>query len=224
MDYPYYQIELDENIMQEYLENHYLNKPFTRQHIINEVENYHLEHGGFLSLSSEALLGMFTQSLKNIRNKGLYTTYLNKHWYITKEPIKGETNSLQITIEEHLRIIPTNNTLPIETLYVYYYPDDKDIAKQKGHTIYPMKIGYTSHYDARKRVIDQLGTSTNKIPIIAYQVHTPKAIYYEKAIHNILHIKNRWIQTGVNKEWFMTNHDEIMNLLILIDQNLVTIS
>ncbi len=70
--------------------------------------------------------------------------------------------------------------------------------------------------DPLERIVSQTATALPERPIIGLVIRTDKANALEKAIHAILHIRNRKLDEVRGTEWFMTNPDEVEALYLQI--------
>ena len=108
-------------------------------------------------------------------------------------------------------------------VYVFYYPRDKKLAESKGKSVWECKIGMTEG-DVGSRVKGQMTAAIYEKPEIGLEIRTDNPRCLEKAIHAILELKGRKIDTDGGNEWFFTSPNEVMVIQILINGILDTTS
>ena len=102
-------------------------------------------------------------------------------------------------------------------VYVYYFPRDKELAESKHQSVWECKVGRTKR-DVGSRVKGQMTTAIYQKPEIGLEIRTDNPRCLEKAIHAILELKGRKIDTdGGGNEWFFTSPNEVMIIQILIN-------
>ena len=102
-------------------------------------------------------------------------------------------------------------------VYVYYYPRDKELAESKHQSVWECKVGMTES-DVETRVKAQRTTAIYEEPEIGLEIRTDNPRCLEKAIHAILELKDRKIDTGSKaNEWFLTSPNEVMVIHTLIN-------
>jgi hypothetical protein len=99
-----------------------------------------------------------------------------------------------------------------ETVYCYTFPSLIELARFKGDLRMPMKIGKTAS-TSLDRVSLQCGVSNPEQPVIPLAVRVENAALFERAIHRILTIWNRWMDNAPGAEWFNTSKPEIMTIV-----------
>jgi len=101
-------------------------------------------------------------------------------------------------------------------VYVYYYPRDKKLAESEKKSVWECKIGRTEG-DVGSRVKRQMTAAIYEKPEIGLEIRTDNPRCLEKAIHAILELKGRKIDTDGGNEWFFTSPNEVMMIQILIN-------
>ena len=100
-------------------------------------------------------------------------------------------------------------------VYVYYYDTYKKYAEACGHSIWECKIGRTDK-DPLQRIFGQAGTCYPELPHIALIIKCSNSLQLEAALHNILKLRNRWIENAPGTEWFLTSPAEIESVYHII--------
>ncbi len=95
-----------------------------------------------------------------------------------------------------------------ESVYVYYYPAYKNLAKLLGNSSWPCKIGRTVGR-VSERVIGQ-GTALPERPRLTIVWKTDRSEVWEKVLHNLLKSYGQDIPEAPGKEWFITTPEEIL--------------
>ena len=102
-------------------------------------------------------------------------------------------------------------------VYVYYYPRDKKLAESEGKSVWECKVGMTEN-DVDTRIKAQRTAAIYEKPEIGLEIRTDNPRCLEKAIHAILELKDRKIDTdGGGNEWFFTSPNEVVIIQILIN-------
>ena len=209
----------------------HLNKPIIRDIIplvypgdgyftVNEfremMEKYHMENGG-----------------KNWKVKGknnliryVLQEYVAQHGWECKNEKKPFIYGLpKKSTETPKEIIEPPKGYPVPltigsgsgAVYVYYYPRDKKHAEAEGKSVWACKIGMTED-DVETRVKAQRSAAIYEDPEVGLEIRTDTPRCLEKAIHAILELKGRKIDTsGRANEWFLTSPNEVMMIQILIN-------
>jgi hypothetical protein len=97
-------------------------------------------------------------------------------------------------------------------VYAYCYPAYRELAAQRGELHWPVKIGM-SDLDITSRVAAQAATALPEAPelICEFTSDTPRLL--ERAIHSILALRGRIMDDAPGSEWFMTNPDELREIV-----------
>ena len=98
-----------------------------------------------------------------------------------------------------------------ESVYVYYYPAYKKLAKLLGKSSWPCKIGRTVGR-VTERVIGQ-GTALPERPRLAIVWKTDRSEVWEQALHNILMSYGKDMPEAPGKEWFNTTPEAIVEII-----------
>ena len=202
----------------------HLNKPIIRDIIplvypregyftVNEfremIVKYHEENGGKSWKAVE----------KDAPIRRVLQEYVEQHgWKCLNEKIPYSWGLPKKSTE------PTKDSLAPLTLgsgtgavYVYYYPRDKKLAESEGKSVWECKIGMTES-DVGSRVKGQMTAAIYEKPEIGLEIRTDNPRCLERAIHAILELKDKKIDTsGKANEWFFTSPNEVMIIQILIN-------
>lgn len=96
------------------------------------------------------------------------------------------------------------------SVYLYYFPNDKQIAVQSGILSWKCKIGYTDGL-VSERVKDQIkGSSQNPIVPLIIKTYSPQEL--ETHIHEKLFTLGKHVEDTPGTEWFLTNPDEVLKI------------
>jgi hypothetical protein len=98
-----------------------------------------------------------------------------------------------------------------QSVYVYYFPNDKLLADKTGVNSWECKIGMTTNGDTIGRIDSQCKTSRHQSPIIALEIRTDNATALESELHRVFYLER--INTGkfTGDEWFIINPKHIEN-------------
>ena len=181
------------------------------------METDHLAAGHVLG--TQDTLTVTKKTLTYLQDAGYIQSDGRGNWSLNKSP-----GSEQLIADTFASDVPCINKQPqsptandgritlgdgVESVYLYYFENDKELAKLKGKETWDCKIGRAGA-DVDQRISDQAKTSRSKRPVIAVVIRTDQAFYLEQVIHNSLKMVDRHIagergHTGV--EWFDTNPD-----------------
>lgn len=211
-DYKYKGVELTPSVFAELLIKFYDGKQFDRQTAISFILDYHTRNGGVLK-KGKNVVTVFKKATSNLKDYGIqnvgYGTWrLN---YIEKET----------TIVETLKPIEYSYTVDKEigegqnSVYLYYYDAYKKLAELKGLQSWECKIGRTD-VEPLQRIMGQAGTCYPEFPHIALVMYCEDSSQLELAIHSILKVKKKHIESAPGKEWFITSPHEIEELYTMI--------
>ena len=95
-----------------------------------------------------------------------------------------------------------------ESVYVYYYDTDRELANFKGHPTWECKIGNAG--EPVSRILSQTKTSRHTLPVIALAIRSDDAEGLERLIHRLLRRAGLWKNNDdCGDEWFMTNPEQV---------------
>jgi len=211
-EYTYKGLELTPNVFVDLLIRFFDGKQFDRQTAISVITSYHKQHGGVVK-DGKSVVPVFkkaTLKMKDcgIQNVGYGTWKLNfreKKTTIIESQIKTEYSySVDKVLGEG------NNSV-----YLYYYDAYKELAEMKGMQSWECKIGRTD-VEPLQRIIGQAGTCYPEFPHIALVMHCEDSSQLELAIHSILKVQKKNIESAPGKEWFITSPQEIEEIYFMI--------
>ena len=94
-----------------------------------------------------------------------------------------------------------------ECVYLYYFENDRELARAERRDQWECKIGYTRRR-LEKRLLEQgLSTTLARYPVVALEILIDNAQVLETRIHRAL--RDQRISHGAGNEWYMTNPDEV---------------
>ena len=96
-----------------------------------------------------------------------------------------------------------------------FFAIESSHAEACGHSIWECKIGRTDK-DPLQRIFGQAGTCYPELPHIALIIKCSNSLQLEAALHNILKLRNRWIENAPGTEWFLTSPAEIESVYHII--------
>ena len=212
-EYKYEGIELTPKIFTELLILLFDGKQFDRTTAIETITKYHRDNGGILN--KKEYIGVFKQSSKSLKSNGLsnITTGIWRLNYKTSEVkiIEKKTkNTFKGTAD---KVLGSGDN----SVYVYYYDTYKKYAESCGNSIWECKIGRTDK-NPLQRIFEQTGTCFPELPHIALILKCSDSLQLESALHNILKIRNRWLEKSPGVEWFLTSPMEIESLYYIITE------
>ena len=210
-EYKYAGVELTPNIFAELLILLFDGKQFKRTTAIEVITQYHHDGGGVLG--KKEYVSVFKKACQNLSSSGLSNIGYGT-WRLNYEIPEVEV------IEEKIRDTveyAADKTIGAgyNAVYVYYYDTYKKYAEACGHSIWVCKIGRTDK-DPLQRIFGQAGTCYPELPHIALIIKCSNSLQLEAALHNILKLRNRWIENAPGTEWFLTSPAEIESVYHII--------
>jgi hypothetical protein len=98
------------------------------------------------------------------------------------------------------------------SVYVWYDPDQEELAKRRRKRIWKCKIG-SSRDRADLRILRQKArTAIAGRPVFAIEFHTDERERLEKMLHTVLEFAGKHIKDAGGHEWFLTNPTEVAML------------
>lgn len=220
--YPYRGVELKPHILCELAEIHFPpGSVLQRKWLIEEAPRKHIELGGKPTVAdptSQAKKARRTLLAGNWEEAGYGNIWRlgDSHTSTSELPsdslLDGRNEGISLIAEEWFG---TGE----ETVYCYTFPSYIELALLKGKKALPIKIGKTSS-PTLDRVLLQCGVSNPEQPVIPLAIRVENATAYERAIHRILSIWNRWIDDAPGTEWFMTSKYEILSIVRFLNSPL----
>ena len=106
-------------------------------------------------------------------------------------------------------------------IYLYYFPQEKSDAEEKGRSVFPCKIGKVDGvnrkgkitYDAPEKRVKNLTSGAREFPKNPLLFRTDKHASLETAIHKHLDLHGKSIRDRPSKEWFRTNPRDVVNIV-----------
>ena len=114
-------------------------------------------------------------------------------------------------------------------IYLYYFPQEKRDAEEKGSSVFPSKIGKADgvsrnghiKYDAPEKRVESLTRGAREIAKIPLLFRTDSHTTLETAIHKHLELQDKRIRNRPSKEWFLTNPLEVVIIVAEINFDLL---
>lgn len=99
-----------------------------------------------------------------------------------------------------------------ECVYVYYYPAYKELAKLKGKSSWPCKIGRTTGMVTGR--LQSQGTGMPERPRLSIVFKTVNSEAWEKLLHDMLKVVfPKHISEAPGQEWFDTTPEKILEMI-----------
>ena len=213
-DYKYQGVKLTPQVFKDLLILLFDGKQFDRQTAVSMVTKYHQEHGGLLADGNfVSVFKKASQTLKDngITNVGYGTWKLNYKQCETVLVESQKHTEITYSIDKELGV---GNS----SVYVYYYDSYKDLAILKGLQSWQCKVG-RSDVEPLQRIIGQAGTCYPEFPHVALVIYCDDSAQMETALHAILKLQKKHIESAPGTEWFMTSPEEIEKLYHVLFEN-----
>ena len=115
-------------------------------------------------------------------------------------------------------------------IYLYYFPQEKRDAEEKGRSVFPCKIGKADgvarngniKYDAPEKRVESLTRGAREFAKIPLLLRTDSHTTLETAIHKHLELQHKSIRKRPSKEWFLTNPREVVKIVAEINFDLLS--
>lgn len=106
-------------------------------------------------------------------------------------------------------------------IYLYYFPQEKRDAEEKGRSVFPGKIGKADgvdrngniKYDAPEKRVETLTGGAREFPKIPLLLRTDKHASLETAIHKHLELQGKRLRKRPSTEWFITTPREVIKIV-----------
>jgi hypothetical protein len=212
-NYKYKNIPLSPNIIEELTIELFSGRLITRQEIVDEVSKHHNKNGGINSNAID-LSRTFKTALSKLKEKKIVTNPSHGYWKIgevslplpyIEDIVDFDTKQIDLIAD---KIIGEGRG----SIYMYYLPMYRLKAESENESIWHCKIGKTDR-DPLSRVLSQAATALPEKPHIALIFKTNYPSEFEGAIHRILTIRGRRLDTSPGSEWFLTSPDEIEKII-----------
>lgn len=211
--YKYAGVELTPNIFSELLISLFDGKQFDRTTAINKIKKYHYDGGGLLN--KKDYISVFKKACQNLSSSGLSNISFGT-WRLNYKVQEVEFINKEIKKTVEFTADKTIGT-GTNSVYVYYFDTYKKYAESCGRNVWECKIGRTDK-DPLHRIFGQSGTCYPELPHIALIIKCTNSIHLESALHNILKLRNQWIEEAPGTEWFLTSPTEIESFYHVITE------
>lgn len=191
--------------------------PLKRQDLAAQVEAIHLERGGVEG--TQLAISVVKKALQQLATDGLVANVAPGFW--GKPPLReGSLNSAKDDLSE-LTVTDlgdeTEDLAPKrtigegpETVYLYFNPNDRRLAKLEGRDTWECKIGRSTTEITANRILAQgAKTALSHLPIVGLVIKTQDAAALEKALHASLRLVEREVLESPGAEWFLTSPSQV---------------
>ena len=129
----------------------------------------------------------------------------------SQESVITEKSTTLVNIEEKTGITPKKIIgTGAECVYVYYNPNDHELAKVKNLKKWECKIGRCASENPIPRILEQgVKTALSRLPEIGLIIRTDDSSLLEKALHASLDFIEEDYFDSVGNEWFITSPEHI---------------
>lgn len=209
-EYKYVGLELTPSVFEKLLIELYDGKQFHRQNAIEVITDYHKKRGGVLQKSE--YISVFKKACQQLKDKGI----TNMGYGVWRLAYQASTVAIEEKVEKKEtiyadKLVGNGN----QSVYLYYYDTYKKYSELKGEHCWECKIGKTET-EPLSRIIGQSGTCYPEVPHVALIVYCDDSSLLEKAIHDVLKLRNKWITSAPGKEWFLTTPKEVEEIYYAI--------
>ncbi len=229
IDYNFAEVPLTAGIAKELILEMFAGKTVGRQTIAKTIIQVHRERGGKDAEAQDVVQSVIKKALGGLKADGKAENPPVGNWRINS--MRGSLGS-QVPEESESPEIPPDEEEINElvsrfekcigygegAVYLYYFPTYRHFTESKGNSWWPCKIGRTDH-DPILRVKTQAGTAMPENPEIALFIKTDNTYEMETAIHGILAVRGKRLETAPGTEWFLTCPSEVEEIHDFIQEH-----
>ena len=200
-NYKFSGIPLKRSIATELILDFYADKgkAFSVSEIRETVLEYHVENGG--DPPTGDLKSIIRSAIRFLKDSEYAEQVVLGYWRFSNP----EDNP-----KDETKIIGSGSG----TVYVYYFPKDRENAKSKKDSSWECKIGKADD-DPDKRIEEQIRkspTALSEEPVKPLFIKTDRPKEVEDAIHAILIAQGKHKKDAPGNEWFITSPDEVEDI------------
>ncbi len=201
--YEYVDKPLTPGIAKKLIQELFAGRTVQKQEIMRIVEETHQERGG---LPSQARFNNpVTLALYNMRREGE-----------ASNPGKSDNWLIPSSIQDDDSVDSESNNLDIEktigsgkqSVYLYYYPTYRRLAKLQGEEVWACKVGRAKN-DPLIRISSQTRTALPEYPKVGLIIKTDEFVLMETTIQGILKLQGKHKPDAPGTEWFITSPSEV---------------
>jgi hypothetical protein len=195
---------------------------WTTAALIDQVPRKHCQQGGFDG--KDSIKNVVNKALGYLKEDGCVRRKSYGNWERIAEDLDAAADVLDLPAAPPSAVILPQDKIKIErtlgegpeSLYVYYYNTDRELADLKGQSTWPCKIGNAGH--AVERVLNQARTARHSLPVIALVIRSDDAEELERLIHRLFKRARLWIDNDYcGDEWFITNPEQVASCYSAIE-------
>jgi len=191
--------------------------PLKRNAIAEEVQRLHVARGG---KRTRNLVMRVKKALRGLRELGEVEQPVPGYYSRAnpdqqqlemddEEPSEGDEEDLEKRESEESSLLALTAECEIgegpESVYVYYYKNDRELADLKGQSSWPCKIGFTAT-SVEERIVGQGAiTAMHTPPVVGLIIRSPHGRQVERIIHDTLRLSGCSIEGASGAEWFNTS-------------------
>ena len=183
--------------------------------LVERVVQLHRQRGGSAASNPDFTVRRVLQDLKQ---DGLVSAPGHGWWRlndappegasIPEEPITNTTTPLEEATDDFERPIRPEKEIGAgtECVYLYFNPNDRELAELKGRDVWECKIGRTNNSNAIPRILGQgVRTALSRPPMIGLVLRTDDSAALENALHSSLRLISAEVPESLGAEWFFTS-------------------
>ena len=187
--------------------------------LVDRVVQLHRQRGGFAVSNPDFTI---KRALQDLREDGLLTSPGHGWWSLTnaspegssisEEPVTKTIVSPDEAIDDFERTLRPEKEIGAgtECVYLYFNPNDRELAEHRGRNIWECKIGRTSSCDAIPRILGQgVRTALSRSPTIGLVIRTDNSAALENALHSTLRLIGAEVPDSPGNEWFVTSPSRV---------------
>lgn len=194
-----------------------------RSDLAQRVEAIHLAEGGLKGVQDAA--NVVKKALRELLHDGLVAKSAPGFWRVNSADPSIEvvdTAGDDVFDEEDeeemdFQFLDGNNPSLIErqvgsgseSVYLYFNPSDRELAKLKGKDTWPCKIGRCQGDPTIRVLVQGVKTAFSRPPVVGLVMKSLESVYLEKALHASLRLTGAEVPESLGTEWFETSPDRV---------------
>jgi hypothetical protein len=184
-----------------------------RKDLAVEVERIHMARGG--TKGQQSPQSIVKKALTDLLEDGLVENFGFGLWRSTslagdvqKASDEGTLLPDQLSDAEPIEEVIEGKTIGdgAEAVYVYFNPNDRELATLRGRDTWECKVGRSSSANPVDRIMGQgAKTALSHPPVVGLVILTNDSSALEKAIHASLRLVEQRVDDSPGAEWFLTS-------------------
>lgn len=201
-----------------------------RSELVKEVQRVHLERAG--APGKQDPFAIVKKALQRLAEDGKIENAHFAHWkWCGSVEDETDTRSDEMNGVDELdmdelspNFIEREIGSGAESVYIYFNPNDRELATLKNLDIWECKVGRTGVTDPMPRIINQgAKTALSHPPVIGLVIRTHDSVALEKALHAALRTADQEVDDSPGTEWFLTSPERVEAWYDMFQQSIIAL-